>query len=142
MRRGTTRCSPRKRALQLRIKLIESDGGQEAQAAQVHGKDRDLAAGHRARRGEQRSVAAQHDHQLRALGDLSRAAARPLLSEIARGLVVQPRFNAALVPPRDQFRHDGGRVRDARLRDDADHFNVWHVRGTPGCLPRPGSGTE
>ena len=52
--------------LQLRIKLIQRDGGQESQAAQIHRKDRNHAAGHGARRRQQRAVASQHDHQLRA----------------------------------------------------------------------------
>ena len=128
-------------ALQLRIELIERDGGQESQAAQIHRKDRDLAAGHRARRRQQRSVAAQYDHQLRALRHL--LAGKP----VARGLNrrrfrIQPRLNATRVQPSDQFRHDGRRVRDSRLGHDADHFNVWHIRGTPDSLPRRAPETE
>ena len=51
------------------------DGGEEAEAAQVDGEQRDLAPPDGARGGEQRAVAAQHDDQIAALGHLRRAAA-------------------------------------------------------------------
>src|SRR2546423_14887743 len=57
-----------KRALELRIKLLDFDGCEEAQAAQIHGEKRKIAASiglqGRARGREQSSIAAEHHQEL------------------------------------------------------------------------------
>src|SRR5580658_3518364 len=118
-------------AFELGIELIESDGGEESQTAQVYRKNWDLAPGQCAGRSQERAIAAQHDHQLRAFRHLFPGQSGVAL-EITRGLMVQPRFYAALLPPRHQLQQDGGRVRNAGLREYTYYLNVWHVRGTPG----------
>ena len=90
------------RAFQLGIKLVQSDGGQETQAAQVHGKIGISRPRDRAGSGQQRSIAAQNDHQLRSFGNLL-ARQAVWAAEIARRFVIQPGFHAALAPPLHQI---------------------------------------
>src|SRR5262249_19950996 len=54
------------RAFELGEDFVQRDRGEEAEAAEVYRKQRDLAAADGARRGEQRPVATQHDHQIAA----------------------------------------------------------------------------
>ena len=57
-------------ALQFRVNIVDGDGGEKSQAAQIDGKQRDLALADGARGREQRAVAAQHDHQVAAFGHI------------------------------------------------------------------------
>src|SRR5690242_21774978 len=50
--------------LQDRIKVVEGNAGEKAQAAEIHREDGDVAFAEQARRGQQRAVAAEHDEQI------------------------------------------------------------------------------
>ena len=74
------------------------------EAAEVHGKQRDLAPADGARGGEQRAVAAQHDDQVAALRHVfaRQAVAAPAYAAVSSS---QPHCDAALLQPLDQLGH-------------------------------------
>ena len=70
MRRRADAMLAAQRALQFRIQVVDANGGQKSEMSQVHGKQRNVAAGDDARRRKQRAIAAQHNHQVGAFRQL------------------------------------------------------------------------
>ena len=100
-------------ALQLGVQLVDGDGGQEAQAAEVHGEERGLAPADGARGGEQGAIAAEHDDQVAAFGNfVPRDAAGARWAGVESGLLVDANGHAAAAQPLDERGHDvgGGRA--------------------------------
>ena len=132
-------------ALQFGKQLVDGDGGQESEAAQIDGEQRDLAAADGARGGEQRAVAAQHDHQVAAFGHVvarqtvgARRRRRRSLRRSARGCRALRARRAAWA------RHRRGRTAGLEMMPTvwrmaiADgRLNDGHRAGTPCSLPRP-----
>ena len=90
------------RALQFGVEFVDRDRGEEAEAAQIHREQRDLAPPDGARRGEQRAVAAQHDHQVAAFRHLLARQSRDAAG-VDGGLFVDADRDAALLQPLDQL---------------------------------------
>src|SRR5271167_1902639 len=55
-------------AFELRINLIDGDGGEKAEASQIDGEEWNIAAPDGARSREKRAIATEYDHQLRVFG--------------------------------------------------------------------------
>ena len=123
-------------ALELGVEFFDRDRGQEAEPAKVDGKQWDVAAGDGAGGGKQRSVAAQHDDQVAAVGHVV-ARHRRLARRIGRGGFIGAHRQAAAVQPRQQFRHDLLGLPDLRLGDDSEVPDRTHTAGTLCCLPCP-----
>ena len=98
-------------ALQFGIQLVDGDGGEKAEAAEVHREQRDLAPSDGARGGEQRAVAAQHDHQVAALGHFVARHAGDAAGVDTRCPRRMRTRDAALVQPLDQLGHQRRRRR-------------------------------
>ena len=91
-------------ALQFGEKFVHADGGEKAQAAEIDGEQRNLAAADGARGGEQRAIAAQHDDQIAAFGHVLARECRFEAACIGRGLFVGAHGDAARAQPLDKLR--------------------------------------
>ena len=111
---------------ELGINFFNRDGGEESEAAEIHGEDGSFPPSDGARGGEQRSVAAENNHQSGLAGDFlarePRARAR-----VAGAVGVEANRYVAGVQPRDQVRDQLRGGLTARLADDAYCFDVRQV---------------
>src|SRR5207245_2407559 len=106
-----------------------------------HGEQRNFAAADGAGGGEQRSVAAEHDHQVAAFRNFL---ARMRLASwgVGGGFLIAARTDAALSEPLDQIGNQLHRRWHIGLRKNADRPNVGHTGEIPYSLPRPVSGSR
>jgi hypothetical protein len=109
-------------ALQFGIQFVDGDGGEETEAAQIHGEQGDLAVADGAGGGEQRAVAAQHDHQIAAFGHF-RARETVAPRGVDGGAFVVAHTDSAGFEPGQQPGYHIGRGGNGGLGDDAYGFN-------------------
>jgi hypothetical protein len=127
------------RAFQFGKQFVHADGGQEAETAQIHRKQRDLAPADGAHGGEQGAVAAQHDHQVTAFGHVGpRKTGHTAAVECGR--LVDPRGDAAIVQPLEQPRNQRDPGWRVRFGNHPDGPNDGHRGETPCSLRRRGWG--
>ncbi len=127
-------------ALQFGEQFGHADGGEKTQAAEIDGEQRNLAAADGAGGGKQRAVAAQHDDQIAALGNVLAREAFEAVVEIGRGLFVGADGDAARAQPLHKLGHNRAGRRRIRFGEDSDCANGGHGAETPCSLPRLGSG--
>ena len=121
-------------AFQFGKELVDGDGGEEAEAAEVDGEERDFAAADGSGGGEQGAVAAEHDDQVAAFGDFM---ARHAGGEgVDGGFLIDAGGDAALSQPFEQLGRqlDGGW--GVGLGDDSHGLNDGHRGETPDSLRR------
>ena len=122
------------RPLEFGIQLLDRDGGEKAEPAEVHREHWNVAPGNGARRREQGSIAAEHDHQLAAVGD--QRAIEPLQARVFGRDGIEPDLDAACAEPLNQARQQLAVLLNLRLGDDPDSADQLHTAGIPYCLRR------
>ena len=102
--------------LQRGKQLVDGQGGEKAETAQVDTQNRNPEISHQSRHGQQSAVAAQDEQEI-GLGRQLRAAdhrSRRLRAQ-ARGLLLEDRLDSPRGAPLEQLRHDGARLLPVRL---------------------------
>ena len=117
----------RERLLERGVELIARRLGEEAERAEVHAEQRHLALADRARRREQRPVAAEHDQEIDAPREILER--DPLPAEPARGLAVEQHLDAVIVQPFLERDHALGHLRLVALHAHADRLELhaWSI---------------
>ena len=85
--------------------MLDGDGGQETQAAEVDGEKRDIAAVNGAGRRKKSAVAAEDNNQLRAIGDVIPGDA-VFAIQVLRGDKIETHLDAARFEPSEKFGED------------------------------------
>src|SRR5216684_6354594 len=126
--------------------LLDGEGGEEAEPAQVDAEDRHRQVSHQARHAEERAVAAQHEQQIGLGRQLRPTDHRPggLRAE-TRGLLLEDRLDSAGRAPVEQLGHDRARFFPVRLGDDAQPLPAggassavtWAIRASRSVSVRP-----
>ena len=120
----------REGALELGINLVDGDGGEETEAAQVDGEQRDLTAADGARRGKQVPSPPSTITSSQPSGP-ARAAGRPAAGVRARSDSSIAHRDARGCSHSSNFGTSITAALDAGLGDDADGLNVGHTAETP-----------
>ncbi len=110
--------------LQNRINFVLRNGRQEAQAAQVDGQDWNFALRREARGGKQGAVAAKHDQQVRAAGQiLALPRLRGERPETIARFGIAGHLHSMGLQPIDERWNDARDVLAPRARNNSNGFN-------------------
>src|SRR5258708_23480006 len=111
--------------------FLEGEGGEEARASNVEGKEGDTTRGSHASGGQKRAVTSQNEQEIRFAGEFLASPGGCGLIHRAGCLLVEERANAMRFKPLKKRGDDGRKLLAARGRDDADGFQsglAWHGR--------------
>src|SRR5262249_5143165 len=111
---------PSEGVFQCGVELFELKAGEKSQAAHVDWKNGNAERSSHARGSKQSAIAAQHQQELRLLGNLLAGESSGRLVEGGRRFGVVECANAAGFEPVQKAGNDFGEVRPARARNDAD----------------------
>ena len=109
------------RFFERRVKFLERETGEKAEAAQVDGQNRDAARGGFARGGQERAVPSENQEQVRFGGELS--ASEPSRGSVVQGLGGFQVVKSVVAPggqPFEQSRYHVGDVGAPRPGKDAN----------------------